>query len=276
MSIANLNAARHPWTILSGQAEGYDGIAAHTRFLFRFFDQPGLQILRIGRHFTLRDVFVGGAVVTKFAHSERAFLSRPDRRTKSPAGHGTRGVKITESSSRIERRTRLVISEVREVGFCAVAMPENAGFWVAGESRRKAPHKIAGPLPHSLCSRSIAERKFVKSSPQPRRIELADGKRPKAALCASRLACQPRSTLERRFSQSRVDNLYQLLVSRRKISAHGNGIAYGNKIARLSSPCSSAYQRIFVVISLLWARSRIGSTADKSYWRNTPGDNPPP
>src|SRR5664280_3245886 len=59
---------------------------------------------------------------------------------------------------------------------------------------------------------------------QSQRVELVDGERSHAALCASRLADQPLAAAAGRIGEGRIDNLHQLLVARWTRDTHGKSI----------------------------------------------------
>src|SRR5260370_34464386 len=118
---------------------------------------------------------------------------RPDRRPEDATGHRTGRVKVAHASLRIEHRARLTFSKIGkfiEPALCALTFVE--------DSRNRVPGKPAGDflcqprngLPRTLANSGralgITLLQLSQSLTQTRGIELGDGKRPHAALRASR------------------------------------------------------------------------------------------
>jgi hypothetical protein len=124
---------------------------------------------------------------TQLTDADRARLAA-DRRTKAPASDRSRRIEITISGLRVERRTWIVIAEVRKLS------------------------GLAGSIANSTCAAGIVTFQFSQTVPQAACIQLGDFEWSIAALRASRPANQPGTAPARGLREGLIDNLDQLEI----------------------------------------------------------------
>jgi hypothetical protein len=177
-----------------------------TSGFFDLLDQGGFQILRIGIHFTRGNFFVTGALKTKLANAQATF--RAHRRAKNAASHRSRFIEITKPGLGIECRTRLIIRELGEPLFRLLAFIQQATDWITGKVLRQPGNRVPSALARPSGALRRTHFQIRKSLPEPRSIELIDGKHSDAALRAPGTAGDPLAASARGVGQRRVHDLY--------------------------------------------------------------------
>jgi hypothetical protein len=153
--------------VLSGSQTKRDcGHSAHACRSLQRIDQNGFQASGVKIYEASCDFLIARAVEAKLTDAHCTRIAK-DRRTKAPASDRSRRIEITSPGFRVERRTWIVIAEVRNVS-C-----------------------LAGPIANSTCALGIMTFQFGQAFSQAVCIELANLEWSIAALSASRPANQP-------------------------------------------------------------------------------------
>jgi hypothetical protein len=96
------------------QTERDGGHSAYGSRSLERIDQIGFQSFGIKIYQATGDLLIGCASEAKLTDAHRARIAK-DWRTKAPASDWSRRIEITSSRFRIERRTWVVIAEVRKL-----------------------------------------------------------------------------------------------------------------------------------------------------------------
>src|SRR5579864_4880030 len=160
------SSVARPPPVSGSQTERDCGHSAHASRSLDFIDQNGFQSVGVKIYQASSDLFIACAVEAKVTDADPARLAT-DRRTKVPACDRPRRIEITSSCFRIERRTGVVIAEVRELS------------------------GVACSIANSTCAPGIVTFEFGQAFPEALCIELANFEWSIATLCASRPANQP-------------------------------------------------------------------------------------
>jgi hypothetical protein len=96
------------------QTERNCGYSTQAGCLFQCIDQNGFQSCGIKIYQASGNLLVACAVEAQLTNTDSARLAA-DRRTKAPASDRSRGIEIATSGLPVERRTCIVIAEVRKL-----------------------------------------------------------------------------------------------------------------------------------------------------------------
>jgi len=217
------------------QAEGDDCIPAQANALFDFFQELSFQVVGIGNYLTRGNFLVSRAVITEFANSQ-TFI-RPNRWPEDAASHRARFVQFAQPSLRIEHGTWLIISKIFKALASLLALAQDSGRGISGETFRQAGDRIPSAFADRRGTLGIAGLQLCQPPSQSQGIELIDGESANAALRAPRTAHEPFSAPACGVGQRGVNDLNQLLIPRR----------WKTKRHEISIP-----QQLLFIIVVLW------------------------
>ena len=180
--------------------------------LLQFLQESGFQVVGVYIHLAGGNFGLARAVEAQLANAY-GFGPAAHRRAKGAAGHRPVGVEVAAAGFRVERRTGFIVGEIREARFGGLAFGQLSGARVAWKIARDPGDGLAGAVANTQGALRIARFQPGQSSPQPERVELANGKRPDAALRAPQTADQPVPTLARRFGHRGIHDLDQGAVA---------------------------------------------------------------
>jgi len=165
---------------------------------FQFAEQRRFHVFGIWHHLAIGNLLISRAMETQFADAKTAI--RSDRRTKRTARHRSTVVKFAQSRLRIEHRTDLMISKVRETLFRRGTygeyfLIEQAGLRItrksARKSARKSLYRASRPLADSTRTLWISLPQNIHSVFQSLRVQAINREYTGTTLGASGAAYQP-------------------------------------------------------------------------------------
>ena len=172
-----------------GEGESHDGTSRLAGCALDFGKQLRLEMVGIDLHFAGGNFGVGCTLKAKLTDTESMF--RVNRRTESAASHGAMRVEVAGSGFRIERGTRLVVSEVLELALRTWTLGEESCFAIPGKVGRNAVERLASTLANASGASGIGGAEFRKALAESCYVELVDGEDADAALRATGTTGKP-------------------------------------------------------------------------------------
>jgi hypothetical protein len=139
-ALETLSSVARPPLPSGSQTERDRGHSAYASGSLERIDQNGFQSFGIKIYQASCDFLIGCAFEAKLTDAHRTRIAL-DRRTKAPASDWSRRIEITSSGFRIERRTWVVIAEVRKLS------------------------GVVGPIANSTCALGIVTFQFGQAFP---------------------------------------------------------------------------------------------------------------
>jgi hypothetical protein len=122
-------------------------------------------------------------------------------------------IQITSSCARIERRTRLIVSEVFEFALGALALAEESGRKIAGKVGRNSRDRLLSAPANTIRAFRVGVIKLGKAFTEASRVQLIDREHADATSSASRTTGKKLSAAQRGVSEGRVKDLDKLPVA---------------------------------------------------------------